>query len=648
MHTPTSHSQSTTTARPVCYCDTPTLHSLAEALLYPLVPAPLPEPREDPGVRAPGSQLPTAQRGPAHSPGAGTGLPHYGLLPPGDQVPRAPPAAGLGTQASGGGLGRRVAALGPPPQLLELAAQARGRARSGREAAPGRHQPGAGSRCPGGGSGRGRSRARRWLQRGRRSREEWGLLSRPEKQLYRDQMLRNYRALVSLGCSGSTPDLIHRIELGEAELWIRDAEDSRENSRPESPSSASHHSSPMPQLPQVCNGKGIAALRINFISGHESLGGTRTWSVFGRSFSQSSVVKIHPHMHTRERLYHCADCGKGFAQSSNVRTHQRTRTGERPHHCADCSKGFAESSLLRTHHRTRTGERPHCCADCSKGFAERSHLRIHQRTHTGERPYHCADCGKGFAESSSLRRHQRTHTGERPYRCADCGKCFAQSSILRRHRRTHTGERPYHCADCGKGFAQSTSLRRHQRTHTGERPYSCADCGKSFAESSNLRTHQHTHSGELLHCCDVCGKNFSNTNALTKHQRTHTGERPFQCTDCSKSFAESSSLRRHQRTHTGERPYNCADCGKWFGRLANLNRHQVTHTNTPLPSPGPEGLLAASGPVMASADVAQSWMLSSVETPPPLPRAAWILQRAQRQRKEDLTQRLKLLMKRWS
>ncbi|XP_043405397.1 zinc finger protein 425-like [Chelonia mydas] len=56
------------------------------------------------------------------------------------------------------------------------------------------------------------------------SRREWELLSRPEKQLYRNQMLRNYQALVFLGSSGSTPDLIHWIEVGEAELWIRDAE----------------------------------------------------------------------------------------------------------------------------------------------------------------------------------------------------------------------------------------------------------------------------------------------------------------------------------------------------------------------------------------------------------------------------------------
>uniref|UniRef100_A0A8C8VPE3 HTH CENPB-type domain-containing protein n=1 Tax=Pelusios castaneus TaxID=367368 RepID=A0A8C8VPE3_9SAUR len=39
------------------------------------------------------------------------------------------------------------------------------------------------------------------------------------------------------GYSGSTPDLIQRIELGETELWIQDSEDSMESSGPESPSS---------------------------------------------------------------------------------------------------------------------------------------------------------------------------------------------------------------------------------------------------------------------------------------------------------------------------------------------------------------------------------------------------------------------------
>ncbi|CAM4564419.1 unnamed protein product [Lepidochelys olivacea] len=287
------------------------------------------------------------------------------------------------------------------------------------------------------------------------TREEWELLSRPEKQLYRDQMLRNYQALVSLGYSGSTPDLIHRIEVEEAELWIQDAEDSRESSGPESPSRA---------------GLGI-------------LGGPRTPSECGESVAGTQDPTAHKRIHAQD------------AVRPPNKLSKRLPMGRCPYRCADCGKSFRQSSILRTHWFTHTGERPHRCADCGKGFAQSSHLRAHQCTHTGERPHRCADCGKGFAWSSSLRAHQRTHTGERPYCCADCGKRFFRSSHLRTHQSTHTGERPHHCADCGKRFSRSSHLRRHQRTHTGERPHRCADCGKGFAWSSSLRAHQRTHQG---------------------------------------------------------------------------------------------------------------------------------------------------------
>ncbi|KYO19829.1 hypothetical protein Y1Q_0006797 [Alligator mississippiensis] len=56
------------------------------------------------------------------------------------------------------------------------------------------------------------------------TREEWELLETGDKGLYQDQMLRNYRALVSLGYQGPTPDLICRIQQGEMELWICDEE----------------------------------------------------------------------------------------------------------------------------------------------------------------------------------------------------------------------------------------------------------------------------------------------------------------------------------------------------------------------------------------------------------------------------------------
>ncbi|XP_059581180.1 uncharacterized protein LOC132249630 [Alligator mississippiensis] len=52
--------------------------------------------------------------------------------------------------------------------------------------------------------------------------EEWELVEEEDKGLYRDQMLRNYQALVSLGYRGPTPDLICRIQREQVELWVSD------------------------------------------------------------------------------------------------------------------------------------------------------------------------------------------------------------------------------------------------------------------------------------------------------------------------------------------------------------------------------------------------------------------------------------------
>ncbi|XP_074812726.1 uncharacterized protein LOC141989691 [Natator depressus] len=470
------------------------------------------------------------------------------------------------------------------------------------------------------------------------SREEWELLSRPEKHLYRDQMLRNYQALVSLairwqrskvpffqslphdpccrrqlGSSGSKPDLIHRIEVGEAELWIWDAEGSRVHSGPESPSSVMNsldqqfagegESDHDPGLAYVA-GKGREE-EITLLypkAGLRILGGTRTQSECGESTAGTQNPTAHRWMHaqdavhplgrlrqrpdlaTHQRLpmgwcpHHCIDCGKRFSNPSALTQHQCVPTGEQPYCCADCGRRFRWSSKLRTHQRTHTGERPHHCADCGKGFAQFAHLKRHQRTHTGELPYNCTECGRSFAQSSNLRPHQHTHTGERPYRCSDCGKSFAASSKLRIHQRTHTGKQPYRCTDYGKSFAASLKLRIHWRMHTGEWPYRCTNCGKGFAKSSTLTTHQRAHTGQELHHCSDCGKSFAESSKLRTHQRAHTGERPHRCTDCGKGFFQSSTLKTHERTHTGEWPYHCDDCKKSFGNASTLTRHLRAHT----------------------------------------------------------------------
>ncbi|XP_023592679.1 zinc finger protein 862 [Trichechus manatus latirostris] len=53
------------------------------------------------------------------------------------------------------------------------------------------------------------------------TREEWGLLDKQQKELYRDVMRMNYELLASLGPAAAKPDLISKLER-RAAPWIKD------------------------------------------------------------------------------------------------------------------------------------------------------------------------------------------------------------------------------------------------------------------------------------------------------------------------------------------------------------------------------------------------------------------------------------------
>ncbi|XP_025068204.1 LOW QUALITY PROTEIN: zinc finger protein 829-like [Alligator sinensis] len=442
------------------------------------------------------------------------------------------------------------------------------------------------------------------------TRKEWELLGDEDKVLYRDQMLRNFHALVSLGYRGPTPDLICHIRRGEVELWVCEEEKLGENpwsgslcqtdaetlarAEPRLPNKTSANPKPFParnQLPTqpnqtkeesqrspVCK-EGFKKQRdLRSCKGRDlRWEGCYICRECGESFGDKEELRAHGRTHRREKTYPCAECGKSFQHKYSLRRHQRLHSGERPHLCPKCGESFVSLSDVRLHQRVHRGEKPYCCTQCRKSFTRWDRLQGHGRVHTGEKPFSCSHCGKRFTESSTLTQHLRVHTGERPFSCTQCGKSFTDSSKLTSHLRVHTGERPFSCTQCGKSFTHSSTLKRHRRLHTGEKLFFCTQCGKSFTDSSKLTSHLRVHTGEKPFSCSQCGKSFTTGSTLTQHQRVHTGEKPFSCPQCGKSFAHNSTLTKHLRVHTGEKPYGCVECGKCFRQSAALTKHLRTH-----------------------------------------------------------------------